>query len=76
MTRVAPGAFDLAFSLSSEGPVSLAAYDAQGREAAILLRDRFSAGEHRLSIYSEALRAHPEWILRLDMAGRIEALQR
>jgi hypothetical protein len=75
LTKVAPGALDLSLSLASEGPVSLIAYDAQGREAAILLRERFSAGSHRISVYSEALRAHPEWILRLDMAGRIEALQ-
>lgn len=69
------GAFDLAFSLSAEGPVSLIAYDAEGREAAVLLRDRFSAGAHRLSLFSEALRVHPEWVLRLDAAGKIDALR-
>jgi hypothetical protein len=75
LTRTAPGALDLAFSLPSEGPVALIAYDAQGREAATLLRDRFSAGVHRFTLFSEALRAHPEWILRLNAAGRSEALQ-
>jgi hypothetical protein len=75
VTMAAPGALAIAFSLPSEGPVSLAAYDAQGREAALLLRDRFSAGSHRLSIFSAALRAHPGWILRLDAAGRSEAFK-
>lgn len=70
----APGALDLAFSLTSEGPVTLIAYDARGREAAVLLRDRFSAGAHRFSLFSAALRAHPGWILRLNVDGRSDAL--
>jgi hypothetical protein len=69
------GALDLAFSLPSEGPVSLIAYDAAGRETAVLLRDRFSAGAHSLSLFSEALRAHPGWVLRLDVDGKSEALK-
>lgn len=74
LREVAPGSLELAFSLASEGLVSLIAYDAQGREAALLMRDRFAAGPHRFPLYFEALRAHPEWVLRLNLAGRIEAL--
>lgn len=73
--KLGAGSLEVSFSLSVESPVSLIAYDAQGREAAVLLRDRYAAGDHRISIRSESLRAHPEWILRLDAAGRIEALQ-
>ena len=76
LREVAPGALELAFSLASEGPVSLIAYDAQGREVAFLLRDRFSAGAHRLSFFSQALRAHPNWLLRLSVAGQIQPLGR
>jgi hypothetical protein len=71
----APGALELAFSLPAEGPVTLIAYDAEGREAAVLLRDRFSAGAHRFPLFSAALAAHPGWILRLEAAGRSDALR-
>jgi len=76
LREVAPGSLELAFSLPSESPVRLIAYDARGRETALLLRDRFSAGAHRLSLFSEALREHPDWLLRLSVAGQNQALDR
>jgi hypothetical protein len=63
-----PGSLDLAFSLASEGAVSLIAFDATGREAAVLLQARYPAGFHRVALFSESLRAHPEWVLRLNGA--------
>jgi hypothetical protein len=75
LSEVAPSSLYLTFSLLSEGPVSLIAYDAEGREAAVLLRDRFSAGAHRVPLRSDALQAHPEWVLRLNVAGRLEAIR-
>lgn len=63
-----PGSLDLAFSLASEGAVSLIAFDAAGRETAVLLQARFAAGFHRVALFSESLRAHPEWVLRLSGA--------
>ncbi|MBW8888960.1 MAG: hypothetical protein JF616_14495 [Fibrobacteres bacterium] len=76
LREVGPGSLELGFSLASEGPVSLIAYDAQGREAALLLRDRFSAGAHRFSLFSQALREHPAWLLRLNVAGQNQPLGR
>jgi hypothetical protein len=76
LSMSAPGAVDIAFSLVSEGMVNLTAYDARGRETAVLLNTRYPAGSHRLSLFSEALRAHPEWILRLNAAGHSQALHR
>jgi hypothetical protein len=73
--QIGPGALDLAFSLTSDGLVSLIAYNAQGRKTAVLFRDRFTTGSHRISLFSEALRTHPEWVLRLDAAGRSETLK-
>ncbi len=76
LCEVEPGSLELSFSLPSESPVRLIAFDAQGRETALLLSDRFSAGAHRLSLFSGALREHPDWLLRLSLAGRYQALDR
>jgi hypothetical protein len=68
-----PGSLDLGFALPTEGPVSLVAYDARGRKAAVLLEGRYPAGAHRVSLFSEALRAHPDWVLRWIAPGQAEA---
>jgi hypothetical protein len=69
-----PGSLDLEFALAAEGPASLVAFDARGRQAAVLLEGRYPAGAHRVSLFSEALRAHPEWVLRLAAGGESRAL--
>lgn len=69
------GLVELAFTMASEGPVRLDAYDASGRIVAALFEGRYAAGSHRLSLFAETLRAHPEWILRLNTAGRIQTLR-
>lgn len=73
LREAAPGSLELSFSLASEGPVSLVAYDARGRVAAVLLTGRYAPGFHRLSLFSKARRAHPEWILRIALS-RAEGL--
>jgi hypothetical protein len=75
LRAVGTGSLELTFSLPSEGPVSLIAYNAQGRVAATLLQKRYSASVHKLSLYSEALRSHPDWILRLKVGSQAQALR-
>jgi hypothetical protein len=74
LTAGRPGSLELAFRLPSDQAVVMAAYDARGREAAVLLDARYPAGSHRLSFYSESLRAHPDWVVRLSAGGRVLAL--
>ncbi len=69
------GMVELAFTMASEGPVRLDAYDASGRNVAALFEGRYAAGSHRLSLFAETLRVHPEWILRLTTAGHIQTLR-
>lgn len=66
LRNAGPGAVEADFTLPDDGPVRLSAYAADGRAAAVLLEGRYSAGSHRLSLFSERLRAHPEWKLRLE----------
>jgi hypothetical protein len=67
--RIGPGALELTIDLAAETDVAITAYDARGREEARILDRRLPPGSHRLSVFSEALRAHPEWIPRLKTSG-------
>lgn len=72
----ADGSLEAAFTLPADGEVSLIAYDSKGREAALLSRGRYPAGAHRFSLFSEALRGHRDWIVRLEAAGKVQVLAR
>jgi hypothetical protein len=65
---------NVSFALAETGPVLLQAFDARGRLAATLAQDEFTAGEHKLSLFSNALAANGgSLVFKLKVGGQIHS---
>jgi hypothetical protein len=75
LRQTGSGVYELNLALAEAGELIVSAFEANGSEAQVLLTRRLNAGSHRLSIESEALRAHPQWVVRARLNGRELDLQ-
>jgi hypothetical protein len=65
---------NVSFALAETGPVLLQAFDARGRLIATLAQDEFTAGEHKLSLFSNALAANGgSLVFKLKAGGQIHS---
>lgn len=69
------GNLDVAFRLDREEAVTLTAFDAQGKVAAILLDSRFSVGVHALSVFSTRLTNAGTLVFQLKVGGKVSILE-
>jgi hypothetical protein len=65
---------NVSFALAENGPVLLQAFDVGGRLVATLAQDEFTAGEHKLSLFSNALAANDgSLVFKLKAGGQVQS---